>query len=305
MRQIISSPIKEATLSVFEGIYPAIITPMSLDGSVNETAFRAVMEFNIQSGVHGFWVAGGTGESILLDDEENNRIAEWAADQNKGRTNNIMHVGAATTRRAVKMAEHAAKVGVEAICAVPPFFYRTTDDGIVQHYKAIADASGLPLFVYNLPGSTGVNISADLMKKLQDQVPQLTGLKHSASPTENVRVFSEMGLSCFIGSAYMMLPTLTMGGAGCVDSSPQMAPEVWVEIWDAYQAGDISKAQKAQKKGTEITDYMVEFGNPHTPKLILGERLGVECGDPRLPMLPMPHEKRDECIRRASELGLI
>lgn len=86
--------------------------------NLNEDALRKVIEFNIQAGVHGFWVAGGTGESVLLDDQENMRIAEIAADQNQGYINNIMHVGAATTR----LAEHAAKAGVEAICCVPPFF---------------------------------------------------------------------------------------------------------------------------------------------------------------------------------------
>ena len=108
----------------FQGLYPAIITPMTADGGLNEDSYRKVMEFNIQAGVAGFWVAGGTGESILLDDEENHRVAEIVADQSQGRVKNIMHIGAPTTTRAAKMAEHAAKVGVEAICCVPPFFYR-------------------------------------------------------------------------------------------------------------------------------------------------------------------------------------
>ena len=103
-------------MPVFEGIYPAIATPMFEDGVLNEEAFRSVMEFNINAGVGGFWVAGGNGESVLLSDEDNMKIAEIAVSQNNGRINNIMHVGAPTTARAVSLAEHAAKVGVEAIC---------------------------------------------------------------------------------------------------------------------------------------------------------------------------------------------
>ncbi|RUA01459.1 MAG: hypothetical protein DSY88_09085 [Candidatus Poseidoniales archaeon] len=91
----------------FRGVYPALITPMTAGGELNEAALREVIEFNIQAGVHGFWVAGGTGESVLLEDEENMRIAEIASDQSRGRIENIMHVGAATTARAVKLAEHA------------------------------------------------------------------------------------------------------------------------------------------------------------------------------------------------------
>ena len=122
-------------------------------------------------------LAGGTGESVLLDDEENMRIADIAADQNRGRVNNIMHVGAATTKRAAAMAEHAAGAGVEAICCVPPFFYRQTDEAIVQHYRTVAAAADLPMFVYNLPGATGVEITPELMLKIQEGVPQLKGLK--------------------------------------------------------------------------------------------------------------------------------
>ena len=118
-------------MTTFAGVYPALITPMTNDreGSLNEEALRAVIELNIRAGVHGFWVAGGSGESVYLTELENNRIAEIAADQNQGRINNIMHVGAANTAQAARQAEHAAKVGVEAICAVPPFFYGVGDEG--------------------------------------------------------------------------------------------------------------------------------------------------------------------------------
>ena len=176
----------------FRGLFPAVITPMTPEGKFNEAAFRKVIEFNIQAGVHGFWVAGGTGESVLLDDEENHRIAEVVADQSQGRVKNIMHVGGPTTVRTAKMAEHAARAGVEAICCVPPFFYRRADDEIVEHYRIVAEAADLPFFVYNLPQATGTEITPALMLKIQERVPQLAGLKHSAATFGNVRAFAKM-----------------------------------------------------------------------------------------------------------------
>ncbi|MDA0770227.1 MAG: dihydrodipicolinate synthase family protein [Chloroflexi bacterium] len=289
----------------FEGLFPAIITPMSRDtGKLNEAAFREVMEFNIQAGVHGFWVAGGTGESVLLDDEENMRIAEIAADQSRGRIKNIMHVGAATTERAVALAENAARAGVEAICCVPPFFYRQTDEAIVEHYRAVAAAADLPLFVYNLPQSTGVEITPELMQKIQDAVPQLKGLKHSAPTFPNVRAFAHMGLDCFIGNSLLMLPALTIGATGCVDGPPNFAPELWLEIWNAYNAGDIKRAEVAQDKASEVTMLVREFGLHPTAKVILSERLGIDCGDPRAPGRPLSSEQRATVLRRAEALGL-
>ena len=291
-------------MNEFRGVFPAIITPMTTEGRLNEAAFREVMEFNIGNGAHGFWVAGGTGESVLLEDEENMRIAEIAANQARGRAANIMHVGAPTTGRAAKMAEHAAKAGVDAICCVPPFFYRQSDDAIVEHYRVVAAAADLPFFVYNLPAATGVEITPELMRKIQDGVPQLSGLKHSAPNFFNVRAFAKMGLSCFVGNARLMLPALTIGAIGCVDGPPNIAPELWVEIWDAYNDGDLPRAEVAQDKASEVGVLVDRFGLHATIKAALSERLGIDCGDPRPPGQPLTDEERGYLMKSLARLGI-
>jgi N-acetylneuraminate lyase len=291
-------------MAAYEGIFPAIVTPMSSDGTLNEAAFREVMEFNIQAGVGGFWVAGGNGESVLLSDEENMRIAEIASDQNRGRINNIMHVGAPTTERAVKLAEHAAKAGAEAICCVPPFFYRQTDEAIVEHYKAVAASADLPFYVYNLPQSTGVEITVELMQKIQDGVPQLAGLKHSSINFANVREWVKMDLKCFIGSSMLMVPALSMGAVGCIDGPPCAAPELWVNIWKCWQAGNINEAMNAQKKASSFTEIMREAGVHSGTKAVLTERLGIDCGSGRLPNPPLEGKRRENILQRVADLGI-
>jgi len=291
-------------MAAYEGIFPAIVTPMSSDGTINETAFREVMEFNIQAGVGGFWVAGGNGESVLLSDEENMRIADIASDQNRGRINNIMHVGAPTTKSAVKLAEHAAKAGAEAICCVPPFFYRQTDEAIVEHYKAVAASADLPFYVYNLPQSTGVEITVELMQKIQDAVPQLAGLKHSSINFANVREWVKMDLKCFIGSSMLMVPALSMGAVGCIDGPPCAAPELWVNIWKCWQAGNIDEAMNAQKKASSFTEIMREAGVHSGTKAVLTERLGIDCGSGRLPNPPLEGKRRENILQRVVDLGI-
>lgn len=291
-------------MSTFRGVFPAIITPMTPEGRLNEAALREVMEFNIQAGVHGFWVAGGTGESVLLDDDENRRIAEIAVDQARGRVTNIMHVGALTTARAAQMAEHAARVGVEAICCVPPFFYKPSDAALVEHYRIVAAAANLPFLVYNLPQCTGTEITPELMQKIQERVPQLAGLKHSAVTFSYVRDFAKMGLACIIGNSALMLPALTLGATGCIDGPPNMAPEWWMAIWHAYQDGDFKGAEAAQDRATEVTNLVRQFGLHGTTKVVLSERLGIDCGDPRPPGLPLTTEQRQQVLRRAADLGL-
>jgi dihydrodipicolinate synthase/N-acetylneuraminate lyase len=289
----------------FKGIFPAIITPMTRDGALNEAAFRQVMEFNIQAGVQGFWVAGGTGESVLLEDEENRRIAEIAADQSQGRIVNIMHVGAPTTLRAARLAEHAAKVGVEAICCVPPFFYRQSDEAVVEHYRVVAAAANLPFFVYNLPQSTNVEITPELMAKIQEKVPQLAGLKHSAPYMGYVRNFAQMGLACLIGNCRLMLPALTIGATGCVDGPPNLAPERWVALWRAYQAGDLAKAQAAQEHASQVADLAPPFKFHATAKAVLSARLGIDCGEPRQPGQPLTASEQADLMGKIRKLGLV
>jgi|AP95_1055475.scaffolds.fasta_scaffold20395_3 dihydrodipicolinate synthase/N-acetylneuraminate lyase len=291
----------------FRGLFPAAITPMAGDGEgFDEVAFRKVLEFNIQSGVHGFWLAGGTGESVMLDDEENRQLATAAVDQNRGRVANIMHVGTPTTKRSARLAEHAARAGVEAICCVPPFFYGRTDDEIVEHYRIVGEAADLPLFVYNLPHMTGVEITVDLMHKIQDKVPRLEGLKHSSVNFRNVDAFAQMGLTCFIGSSALMLPALTLGAVGCVDGPPIMAPEFWTEIWNAYQEGDGERAKAAQRRANDVVSLAMAIGGRFHAivKVVLSHRLGIDCGAPRAPGLPLTEEQRRQIVRDADQLGL-
>lgn len=289
----------------FKGVYPAFVTPMNKDESLNEEAFRKVMDFNIKAGAHGFWVAGGSGESVLLDDAENNRIAEIAAEQAKGRAKIIMHVGASTTKRAARMAEHAAKAGVDAICCVPPFFYRQTDEAIVEHYRVVGAAASLPLFAYNLPGATGVEITLEMMQKIQERVPQLKGLKHSSMNQMLVREFINMGLDCFIGNARLMLSALAVGAVGLIDWGPNLVPEVWVELWNAFQKGDMKRALAAQDKGIEVTK-LSRYGSFHQVlKAGLSERLGIDCGAPRAPGQPMSSKNRKGLRQSLIEMGYV
>ena len=291
-------------MAEFKGVFPAIITPMTEDSKLNEDAFRAVMEDNIRAGVQGFWVAGGTGESVLLTDEENMRIAEIASDQNQGRITNIMHVGATTTVRAARMAEHAAKQGVEAICCVPHFFYRSTDEAIVEHYRVVGAAADLPLFIYNLPAATGVEITPDLMAKIKDGVPQLAGLKHSSTDFPATAEFVRMGLDCFIGNGRLMLPALTLGATGCIDGPLCAAPELWLEIWNAYNDGDIKRAEKAQESATSFNNLAVSRPFPSGLKALVSKRLGIDCGSARLPMAPLTTEEKVAIADEAARLDI-
>ena len=294
-------------LDRFEGLFPAAITPMDGEGRVDEKALERVLEFNLQAGVQGFWLAGGTGESVLLDDEENMRVATLAAACTSGRAASIMHVGTPTTGRSVRLAEHAAGAGADAICCVPPLFYSRSEDEIVEHYRAVGAAAGLPLFLYNLPGMTGVEITVDLARRIRDEVPQLAGLKHSSGNQPVVHDFAEMGLRCFIGNSMSMLPAMSIGAVGCVDGPPLIEPAVWLAVRDAYRKGDLPRAEAAQRRARELVQAVFALGGERylaSIKAVMSHRLGVECGDPRPPGRPLTDEERRRVVETAESMGL-
>ena len=207
------------------------------------------------------------GESILLSDGENRRIAEIVSDQNRGRVKNIMHVGAPTTERTVALARHAASVGVKAICCVPPFFYRRTDEEIVQHYRAVGDAAGLPLFAYNLPSATSMEITPALIEKIQNAVRWMVGLKHSATDQMHIRTFERMGLVCFTGNSRMVLPALTIGAVGCVDGPLNVAPNCgW--RYTHMQAVDFEKLRLRRSRPGILWIACYRSVEPTTPWLM-------------------------------------
>ena len=284
----------------FEGVYPAIITPLDKTNSFKEEEFRKVVEFKIQAGVHGFWVSGGTGESVYVKPEDIKKVIKSAVDQSNDRAKIIAHVGALTTKLSQDLAYSAADSGAHAICAVPPFFYGPSIETIINHYKAISDASGnLPFFVYNLPQSTGTEIIPETMRIINSEIPNVAGLKHSGPKFTDLRGFVKLGLSCFIGNAALMLPALTLGASGCIDGPLNAAPELWVKIWDLFNNKDFDQSIQAQEEATQFSNIIRDFGMHATIKEIISYRLDIDCGSP---IPPLPNLSKNEKTKLITDI---
>ena len=290
----------------FKGVFPAPPTPIAEDGSVNETALRALLNDNIANGVGGFWMAGSTGEGPILTEEQRGTVARVSGEVTQGRALAIMHVGAMSTASAAKAASQAKEHGCAAICCVPPIFFRTTDRARIDHYKAVADAAdGLPFFVYNLPQLTQVETVPALMEQFVAEVPSIIGLKHSAVNFADIRAFADMGLKCFSGNGALPLPALTMGAVGTVDAPLSIAPWHYAELFAAWERGDMARAQELQDGVGEIVNLVRMFEAPaDVTKAILSERLGIDCGRSIPPVNRLTDEQRAEIVRLARAQGL-
>jgi dihydrodipicolinate synthase/N-acetylneuraminate lyase len=289
------------------GVFPANPTPVHADGRINEEALRAIFEDNLSHGVGGFWVAGSTGEGPVMSEQQRETTARVAGETIKGRGLSIMHVGAVSTESAAKGAKAAVESGNDAICCVPPFFFRGGDQMTIDHYKRVADAAdGLPFFVYNLPQLTQVEFTPELMEKVVEAVPTVIGLKHSAPTFGNIRAFADMGLKCFSGNGAIPLPALTMGAVGTVDAPLALAPWHYAELHDAWERGDLENAQRLQDGAKEIVDVVRMFGAPAAvTKMILSERLGMDMGRPIPPVADLTDEQRPIVMEAAKKAGLL
>jgi len=170
----------------------------------------------------------------------------------------------------------------------------------------VADAAGdLPFFVYNLPQLTQVETGPALMEKFMRAIPTLKGLKHSAPSFEDIRVFADMGLTCFSGNGAFPLPALTMGAVGSIDAPLALAPWHYAELFGAWEAGDMARAQTLQDGVRKYVDLVWMFGAPaHVCKAVLSARLGIDCGRPIPPVNSLTGDEQREVLRVAQSLGL-
>ncbi|MEO8628478.1 MAG: dihydrodipicolinate synthase family protein [Betaproteobacteria bacterium] len=290
----------------FKGMFPAPPTPVTEDGRINEKALRALLEDNIAHGANGFWMAGTTGEGPILTDDQRDAVARISAEVCKDRALAIMHVGAISTASAVKAAKTAKSAGCDAVCCLPPFFFPSSERARIEHYKAVADAAGdLPFFVYNLPQLTQVETVPALMEKFVRAIPTLKGLKHSAPNFADIRIFADMGLICFSGNGAFPLPALTMGAVGTVDAPLSVAPWHYAELYSAWKAGDMGRAQALQNETRKYVDLVwMFFAMSDVCKAVLSERLGVDCGRSVPPVNRLNDEEKREVLRVAELLGL-
>ena len=291
----------------FKGVFPAPPTPTTDDGRINEKALRALLDDNISHGCGGFWMAGSTGEGPILTDEQRDAVANISADACKGRALVIMQVGAMSTASAVKAARTTRTAGCAAVCCLPPLFFRSSERSIIDYYKAVADAAGnLPFFVYNLPQLTQIEFLPTMMETLKREIPTLKGLKHSAPDFMQIRLFADMGLSCFSGNGALPLPALTMGAVGTIDAPLSLAPWHYAQLFAAWEAGDMKQAKLLQDGVRKFVDLVWMFGAPaDVCKTVLSARLGVDCGRSIPPVNRLTDEQRRDVLRAAEALGVV
>jgi N-acetylneuraminate lyase len=290
---------------LFSGVFPALLTPLTDQDQVDTAALCELTEFLLGHGVNGFYLCGSTGEGLLLTEQERCLVTETVVRQVRGRGPVVAHVGALATATSERLARHAREAGADAVASIPPFYYAVGRAGIGSHYRRIAQAAGLPLYLYNIPSATQVSLDVHLIRELLvDGVIQ--GLKYTSYDQLGFREIVELcgnGFNLLAGPDEMLLPFLLMGAHGGIGTTYNLVPELLVELYTAWAEGDVAKAQQVQYQIDRIILAIRPYGVIPAVKAAMRLR-GIDCGSPRLPLVPLGAEQMERLEHDLQVVGV-
>lgn len=281
----------------FQGAFTALVTPFK-NGSLDEEAYRAHVEWQIEQGIHGLVPCGTTGESATLSHAEHKKVIRICVDQVKGRVPVIAGAGSNNTAEAIELTRFAKEAKADGALLITPYYNKPTQRGLVAHFKAIAAEVSMPFIVYNVPGRTGTNVLPATLATMKASIPEVVGVKEA---TANLTQISEVMECCgpdftlLSGDDFTVLPTLVIGGKGVISVVSNVAPKMMAQLCDAFSSGDLARARELHYALAPLCRAMFLETNPIPVKTALG-MMGRLTPELRLPLVPL-EEKNDACLR--------
>lgn len=275
--------------SFIKGIIPALITPMNEDQSLSETGLKTLIDGVIQAGVHGVFTCGTAGEFWALSLDEKRRLYEWTVASTDGRVPVYLGTSANATSEAVLLARAAEEAGADCLSVLTPAFIAPSEDEMFAHYAAIADATSLPILLYNLPARTGNSLSVSLVQKLHERYPNIVGIKDSSGNFEQAIAFIRELPDRFkmvMGRDTLIHAALREGAAAAIAASANVAPEIAVAVYAAHVSGDDDAARQAQQRLVPLRDAFTLGTHPAMLKAG-ADLVGFSGGPPRAPVSPL------------------
>lgn len=275
-----------AKKAAFRGSITAMITPFAA-GQFDERSYRALIDWQINSGTHALAPVGTTGESPTLSHAEHKRVVEVCVAEARGRVPILAGAGSNNTEEAIDLARHAEKVGADGVLVVSPYYNKPSQEGLYRHFKAVNDAIGIPIILYNIPPRSVVDISIDTMKRLFE-LRNVAGVKDATGNVARTALQRDALGPDFIqlsGEDMTALGVLAHGGDGCISVTSNVAPRLCADFQDAALHGDFKTALAIQDRLTPLHAALFFDPNPAGPKYALS-LLGKIGNELRLPMLP-------------------
>lgn len=289
--------------TVFSGVCTALITPFR-DGKIDFEALRGLIKFQIDGGVDALLINGTTGESATLTDAEKREMISFAVSEVGGRVPVIAGTGSNDTKKAVELSKFAYDVGADACLVVTPYYNKASEVGLIKHYEAIADATKIPIILYNVPSRTGVNIPLSVYEKLSEHKNIVAVKEANPSVSDFARLSARCGknLDLYSGNDDLILPSLSLGGNGVISVISNALPKQTGEICRLWFGCKIEEATELQLKLLPIINAIFCEVNPIPIKALLSH-LGFCKEEYRLPLCPMDSDRKMVLIKEYLRVG--
>ena len=288
---------------IFTGVGTALVTPMKEEG-VDYEALGRLIDWQIEQGINALVICGTTGEASTLTDEEHRNAIEFAVKRANKRVPIIAGTGANDTAYAVSLTKFACEVGADACLVVTPYYNKATQNGLVKMFTTIADASTVPLILYNIPSRTGINIAPETFVKLADH-PMIAGIKEaSGNISQCVKIMHLVGdkLDMYSGNDDQIVPLMSIGGKGVISVLSNVFPKETVELCEKFFAGDVEGSAKMQLDYLPLINALFSEVNPIPVKAAMS-KMGFGENYVRLPLTPMEEAHAEVLYSEMKKMG--
>ena len=290
---------------MFHGAIVATVTPFR-NGKLDRSALKKLVKFQIDSGTDGIVPCGTTGESATLSFDEHERVIDTVLQAVDGRVPVIAGTGSNNTKEAVALTRYAKRAGASAALVITPYYNKPTQDGLCRHFRAVAESVSIPIILYNVPGRTGVNMTAHTVAQLAE-VPNIVGVKEASGNLNQVCDIIRMTPRKFCvlsGDDALFFPMMALGAKGVISVTSNVAPGLMAELYDTYVIGEISRARDIHYQLWPLFQALFLETNPIPAKTALA-MMKVIREEVRLPLSPMAEENRKALAKILSDMRLV
>lgn len=291
---------------MFTGTYTAVVTPFR-DGVVDKAALERLVKAQVRAGVDGIVPVGTTGESPTLDYEEHIEVVALSVKYAAGKVKVVAGTGGNSTSEAVYLTERAEKAGADGSLQVAPYYNKPTQEGLFQHFRAVAHKTRLPIILYSIPGRCGIEIAVDTVKRLAQKCPNIVGIKEAGGNADRVsQLRAALGpkFEILSGDDSLTLPFMAVGAQGVISVASNIIPRAVVQMVAAFARGDVRGAMKLHQKYYPVFKDLFIETNPVPVKAALA-MMGMIQEDYRLPLVPMNPKNRDALQATLKACGVI
>jgi 4-hydroxy-tetrahydrodipicolinate synthase len=292
---------------MYRGTFTALVTPFILDNRIDEDAFRKLIDYQFDNGITGIVPVGTTGESPTLTHDEHKRVIALAAEYARGRGPVIGGTGSNSTDEAIELTQAAEAAGCEAVLQVCPYYNKPSQEGLFQHFKAIADNTKCKIILYSVPGRCGIEIPVETAVRLAEACPNVVSIKEASGSVERVNQLVAAlpdGFTVLSGDDSMTLPFISVGATGVISVASNLIPRAMSDLVNAALADDLPSARRQHRQLYPLLSAFLKLDSNPVPIKAAMALKGLIGGDLRLPMVPMAQAKQEELRAVLERLGI-